>query len=134
MGEEALDRHLEATRVVVGQVFAEIGGQVQLSFLDQEHRGGGGELLGDRTDAIHRVRRRRHLVLKVRIAESAGKDDLPVLLDSHGNAGGGMVPEGVLGEGVDPSGKFGVRFSVVRRGILGLRRTAGEQHGDDHQG
>ena len=130
--QQPFDRHLETLGVVVRQVLAQIGGQVQLSLLDQQHGGGGRELLGDRTDAVHGVRGRGNLVLEIRVAEAAREDDLAALLHADRDPGGRVVAERVLGEVVDLTRERSLRPPVVRGGIR-RRRSAGKEQSGDQQ-
>ena len=129
--QQPLDRHLETPGVVVRQVLAQIGRQIQLSLLDQQHGGGGRELLGDRPDAVDGVGRRGHVVLEVRIAETVREDDLAALLHPDREPGGRMVPESVLGQFRDLTGESTGHPRSAGRGVRRRRPARGKQSGSE---
>ena len=102
--QQALDRDGEAVGVVVREVVAEVGVEVEAAVLDEGHRCGGGELLGHRADPVHGVGGGRDAVLEVGEAESLGEDGLAAAGDADGEAGGRVRAERFGGERADRLG------------------------------
>ena len=86
---------------VVGEELGQVVVEAQLATLYELHDRGGGELLGDRAEAIDGLRRRIDLVLEVGGAVALGDDDIASLLHADGVAHGLLVTDGVSDDRVD---------------------------------
>ncbi len=86
MGEQVLDGDLLSVRGIVRQVLRDLVLDPQLPPLLKQQDGGGGELLGDRAQLEHHLRRYRSSELQVRHAKPLAQHGLAVFDDQSRGA------------------------------------------------